>query len=96
MDKRHKMPPGIKWRLAITIYGSLGLLIFLIAYLAFYPTSFSIGQKVSIVVISLLVLGGLMAGVWIPWHLNYWEEVEEWFDRFDDDDWDEKKHRKKK
>ena len=95
MSERHKMPEGIKWRLALTIYGSIATLIFIIAFLAFYPTGFDVWQKIAIVLISLLVLGGVMAGVWIPWKMTYWEEMEDWGKKWEK--WGEgmeKKHEK--
>jgi hypothetical protein len=83
MAQKNKLPPGIKWRLALTIYGSIGWLIFIIAYLAFTPNSFSLWQNIAIVLISLLILGGIMAGIWIPWKMTYWEDFEEWGRKFE-------------
>jgi hypothetical protein len=83
MKRRHKMPKGLKWRLALTIYGSIGTLIFIIAFLAFFPTGFDIWQKIAVVLISLLVLSALVSSIWIPWKITYWEEVEEWGKKFE-------------
>lgn len=85
---KDKIPGGIKWRIAVSIYGSIGWLIFVIAYLAFAPTGFNVWQNISVVAISILVLGGIMAGIWVPWKVEYWQDVEKYFKKFED--WDKK------
>ncbi len=83
MIDKNKMPPGIKWRLALTIYGSIGWLIFIIAYLAFVQTNFSIWQDIAIILISMLILGGILAGIWMPWKMSNWNDIEEWSRQFE-------------
>lgn len=69
---------GMKWRLAVSIYGSIGTLIFIIWFLAFYPTGFDIWQNIAIIGISLLVLGAIMAGIWVPWGMSNSKDLEKW------------------
>ena len=83
---KDKLPGGFKWRIAVSIYGSIAWLIFVIAYLAFIPTGFNVWQNISVVAISILVLGGIMAGIWVPWKVEYWQDVEKYFERFEEMD----------
>lgn len=69
---------GMKWRLGVTIYGGIATLIFIIAFLAFYPTGFDLWQSIALVLISLLVLGAIMAGIWVPWGVNNSKDLEKW------------------
>lgn len=78
MNKSDDFIKGMKWRLAVTIYGSIGTLVFVIALLAFYPNNFSLWQDLAIVLISLLVLGAIMAGIWIPWKVDKFEDFKRW------------------
>lgn len=78
-----EMPKGMKWRLIVTIYGGIGFLIFLISFLAFYPTNFSILENLAIFFIALLVWIGVLIGVWMPWGMENWKECEKWGESFD-------------
>ncbi|MDD5418051.1 MAG: hypothetical protein PHW96_04175, partial [Candidatus Nanoarchaeia archaeon] len=67
-----------KWRVALTIYGSISALIFVIAFLSFYPTNFTVWQNIAVVLISPLVLGAAVSVIWIPWKMKNWDNPEEW------------------
>ena len=83
MSESNLMPVGLRWRLIFTIYGSIAWLIFIIAYLSFVPTNFTVWQDIAIVVISLLVLAGVISGVWIPWNPGMIKQMEAWGKSFE-------------
>jgi hypothetical protein len=72
------IPPGLSWRVGVTIFGGIGLLIFLLLFLVFYPTNFTTFQNIAVVLVAILVLGAATAALWIPWGMQWGPQAEEW------------------
>jgi hypothetical protein len=65
MAKKDKKHPG--WRIPYSVITSVGWLVFLILWLAFYASEYSIYQNIAIVIASILVLFFLTGSVWMIW-----------------------------
>ncbi len=61
------VPRGFRGRILLSVLGPIAWLIFTLLYVGFWATGFTIFQDVVVVLVSILVLGGVMAGVWISW-----------------------------
>ncbi len=64
------MPPGLASRVAVTIVVSIGWLIFLILFLAFYAEGFSVYWNLAIVFASLLVMCAILGPMWAYWGIK--------------------------
>jgi hypothetical protein len=74
MPKKVPQPmdtPGFGWRVGLTILSVLGWLIFSIVWLLFYASSFDIYQNIAAIIVSLLVVGAILASSWASWGINY-------------------------
>jgi len=65
MVEKNKKFPG--WRIPYSVITSVGWLIFLILWLAFYASSYTIYQNIAIVIASTIILFFLIGGVWMLW-----------------------------
>jgi hypothetical protein len=72
------MPPGMTWRVGVSVFGGIVFLIFLILFLAFYPTNFTTFQNFAIILVALLVLGAVNAAMWVPWGMRWGRKAEMW------------------
>ena len=72
------MPPGMTWRVGASVFGGIAFLIFLILFLAFYPTNFTTFQNLAIILVAVLVLGAINAALWIPWGMRWGVQAGEW------------------
>jgi hypothetical protein len=72
--KRPSSPPeGLGWRVSLSILVSIGWIIFLI-YWFFFVEGFTMYEKVAIVLLSLLVLGGILGIPWYVWGKRFMSE----------------------
>lgn len=60
-------PRGFRGRVLLSVLGPIAWLIFTLLYVGFWAKGFSLFQDVVVVLVSILVLGGVMAAVWISW-----------------------------
>jgi hypothetical protein len=70
-------------RTVFTAAVGLGWFIWLLLWWAFWSDDFTIAQKFAVAIISLMVMGGLMATVWIPFSMQWAPEKErrQWEDK---------------
>ncbi|MEW6592172.1 MAG: hypothetical protein AB1305_00565 [Candidatus Hadarchaeota archaeon] len=64
------MGPGFGWRVAVSAVVGLGWLIFLVWFLFFYAQNFTVYQNLAILVMSILVVGAILAPIWILWGIK--------------------------
>ncbi len=72
-------PPGLAPRVAVSIIVFFGLLIFSIIYAAFFASSFSLFQKIAVIVVAILVAVAILGAMWASWGIKYgkgWKEKE--------------------
>ncbi len=65
--ERGMVPHGFRGRVLLSVLGPIAWLIFTLLYVGFWAKGFTIFQDVVVVLVSILVLGGVMAAVWITW-----------------------------
>ncbi len=68
---------GFGWRISLSIIVGIGWLIFLILWLFFYASGFSIYQNIAIFIVSLLAVGGILGASWAPWGMKHGHEFDE-------------------
>ena len=73
-NENEEAPPGLALRVAATIIVFFGLLIFAIIYVAFYAMSFSLFQKIAVIVVAILVAIAILGAVWASWGINLGKE----------------------
>jgi hypothetical protein len=62
---------GFGWRVSLSIIMGVGWLVFLLIWLFFYAGAFNIYQNIAIFIVSLLIVGGVLAAAWAPWGMKY-------------------------
>lgn len=64
-----RRPFDASWRapILISILGPIAWLVFTLLYVGFWASGLTLFQDVVVVLVSVLVLGGVMAGVWTLW-----------------------------
>lgn len=66
-------PPGMASRVAVSIIIFFGLLIFSIIYVAFFASTFSFFQKISVIIVAMLVSIAVLGAMWSSWAIKYGE-----------------------
>lgn len=61
---------NLRWRVSISIVSGIGWLMFLILWAFTYASAYNTYQNVAVFLISVLVLSGINAVLWIPWGLR--------------------------
>lgn len=69
-DWEGEMPPGSASRIAVSIAVGIGWLIFLVVFLWFYAQDLGIYKSLAIVILSLLVVGAILAPMWAHWGIK--------------------------
>lgn len=67
-------PPGLAPRVAVSIIVFFGWLIFGIIFAAFYAPSFSLFQKISIILVAFLVGIAILGAMWAAWGIKFGKE----------------------
>ena len=67
---------GFGWRVSLTIIMGVGWLVFLILWLFFYASGFNVYQNIAIFIVSLLIVGGIIAAAWAPWGIRHGRKFE--------------------
>lgn len=62
---------SIRHRVLASIAATAGWLSFVLLYLAFWSSNFSLVQSIVIVVVSLIVLSGILLGAWISFGMQF-------------------------
>ncbi|MDI6642885.1 MAG: hypothetical protein QMD95_02405 [Candidatus Hodarchaeaceae archaeon] len=69
-DWKGEMPPGSASRTAASIVVGIGWLIFLVLFLWFYAEGLGIYKSLAIFVLSILVVGVILALMWVSWGIK--------------------------
>ncbi len=67
--------PGIGWRVSLSIIAFFGWLIFIVLWLFFYASSFTIYQNLAVILVSILVFFAVMGSSWAFWGMKYGPEM---------------------
>ncbi len=67
------MRPGEAWRAAVSAVVGIGWMIFLIIFLFFFARHYSVYENIAIFLVSILVVGAILAPVWITLGMAYRE-----------------------
>jgi len=67
---------GFKGRVVVSIVIPLAWIIFLIYWFYFPAKDFDGYQNIAIFLVSLLVVGGILVGIWVPWGMKHSKEFE--------------------
>lgn len=72
--ERGESAEGFRGRVLASILGPIAWLSFTLLYVGFWATGFTLFQSVIVVLVSVLILGGVMGGVWSAWGPRYRRE----------------------
>ena len=78
-----EIPPGLKMRVMVSVFGSIAVLIVVLLFLAFGPSDFTTFQNIVIVLVALLVLGAVLTAVWVPWSEHFSTQKDAWSKRME-------------
>jgi hypothetical protein len=67
------------WRIPLSIATGIGWLVFLVIWLFFYAGDYQLVQNIGVFLLSLLIVGAILAGAWAAWSLSGMSEFEEMF-----------------
>ena len=62
---------GVRRRILASIASTVGWLSFVLLYLAFWGSRFSLFQDIVVVIVSLVVLAGFLLSLWIAFGLRW-------------------------
>jgi hypothetical protein len=63
--------PGLRWRVSLSIIVSIGWLVFLILWFAFYASDYTVYQNIAIILVSILIMGAILGVSWVSWGIKY-------------------------
>jgi hypothetical protein len=63
--------PGFGWRISLSILVAMAWLIFIVIWLFFYASHFTIYQNIAVLLASLLAVGASMGALWAMWGMRY-------------------------
>lgn len=69
-EARHRKSLGLVWRVSLSIVAFFALIIFIILWLFFPATGFSVYQNLAIVIVSILIFFAVMGAVWVSFGLR--------------------------
>ncbi len=72
-----EIPPGLTPRIVVSIILFFGLLIFSIIYVTFIAFSFSLVQKIAVIVVAILIATAILGVMWASWGIRYARECKE-------------------
>ena len=76
-EENQETPHGLAPRVAVSIIVFFGLLIFSIVYVAFFAASYSLFQKIAVILIAILVAIAILGATWASWGIKYGREWKE-------------------
>jgi len=73
-NENQETPPGLASRVVVSIIVFFGLLIFAIIYVAFFASSFSLFQKIAVILVAILIATAILGAMWTSWGIKYGRE----------------------
>ena len=68
---RPEETPGFGWRVSLSIIVGIGWLVFLILWLFFYASAFTVYQNIAIILVSILIMSAILGASWASWGIKY-------------------------
>ena len=68
--------PGFAWRVSLSIIVGVGWLVFLILWLTFYASAFTVYENIAIFLVSILIVGAVLGASWASWGIKYGRKFE--------------------
>ncbi len=69
-NEKQEAPPGLALRVAVSIVVLFGGLITAIIYVAFFASSFSLFQKIAVIVVVILAMTAILGLMWSSWGIR--------------------------
>ena len=73
-NENQETPPGFASRVVVSIIVFFGLLIFALIYVAFFAISFSLFQRIAVIVVVILIAVAIPGILWVSWVFNQGKE----------------------
>ena len=70
-EGRRRKSTGFVWRVSFSIVAFFALIIFIILWLFFPATGFSVYQNLAIVFVSILIFFAIMGALWVSFGLRW-------------------------
>jgi hypothetical protein len=70
-DEEIMETPGLALRVSLSIIVSIGWLVFLVLWFAFYASDYTVYQNIAIVLASVLIIGAILGASWASWSIKY-------------------------
>jgi MFS family permease len=71
VEKEMWKQKGFQWRFWVSMLVGLFMILFLIYWFWALAEPYDIYQNLAIFIVSLLIAGGLVAAMWVPWGMKY-------------------------
>ena len=78
MMEDDRPPEGVMWRTVVTVAVFLVWLVWLLLWWAFWSGDLTIAQRFAVSIVGVLVLGAVLAAVWLPFSMRHGDERERW------------------
>jgi hypothetical protein len=75
-NENQETPPGLAPRVIVSIIVLFGFIIFSIIYVAFFAASYSLFQKIAVILVAVLVATAILGVMWASWGIKYGKEWE--------------------
>jgi hypothetical protein len=70
-DREFDLLGGLRRRIVLSLAVLVGWVSFVLLYVAFWATRFSLFQSIIVMIVSVVVLGGTLLGAWISFGLKF-------------------------
>lgn len=76
-NENQEIPPGLAPRVVVSIIILFSLLIFSIIYVAFFAASYSLFQKIAVILVAVLAATAVLGVMWASWGIKYGKDWKE-------------------
>lgn len=74
-EEEIKKSSGFRWKVSLSIIVSIGWLVFLILWFAFYASNYTVYQNIAIILVSILIMCAILGASWASWGIKYgWKD----------------------
>jgi hypothetical protein len=71
MGKDPRVFAGLRTRIIGSIVGGTAWLVFILLYVGFWATGFTLGQSIVVVLVSIVLLVGALGVLWVSWGMRF-------------------------